>query len=267
MNQSKRITTFLGALLLAGQSLGSHAATVTYVLDHSNALPDGVDYLTVTISDDVEGQLDFWVDALSPLSDIAGDNFGIQKFAFNLTADMSGGDMHHGDEAHRGGEMYGMSGMHRNDEVHRKDGEHRPEHSREHEREHRHGDDGGIDAALSADDFILPDGWDVRFFGFGPDGFDIRLLGNGNNRQDPLHFSVLGLEFEDVIPGFSAHVAGFEYIIGECGGGEHEHGCRRITSAYFTGDRVAVIPLPAAFWLFGSGLLALAGLTRRVRRS
>jgi hypothetical protein len=264
MNNSKRITTFLVVLLLTSLSVGVRANTLTFVLDESNALPDGVDYLSVTLSDDVEGQLDFWVDTLSPLSGIAGENFGIQKFAFNLSPDLYSGNQEEGD-GHHGEEAPGMSGEHRNDEAHRAE--------QSLDREHGLGRVNPLDAILSAEDFILPDGWHVRIGKFGAGGgeFDIRLLGTGNNRQDPLHFSILGLELDDVIAGFSAQVAGFEYILGECGGDHGEgdaEGCRHISSAYFYGERPVVVPLPATLWLLGSGLLALAGVSRhRKRRS
>jgi hypothetical protein len=263
MNNSKRITTFIASLLLTGLSVGVHANTLTFVLDQSNALPDGVDYLTVTLSDDVEGQLDFWVDTLSPLSGIAGENFGIQKFSFNLSPDLYSVGPEEGEGHHEEAAAPGRSGEHRNDEAHRAE--------QSLDREHGQGKVSPLDAILSAEDFILPDGWDVRFgkFGAGGGDFDIRLLGNGNNRQDPLHFSILGLDLDDVLAGFSAHVAGFDYIIGECGGEHGEgdgEGCRHISSAYFYGDRPVVVPLPASLWLLGSGLLALAGVSRHRKR-
>ncbi len=63
----------------------SQAATVSYFLNQSNALPDGINYLQVTISDEgAPGSIDFKVEVLQPLLDLAGDNFGIQKFAFNI---------------------------------------------------------------------------------------------------------------------------------------------------------------------------------------
>jgi hypothetical protein len=73
--------TLLSAALLLSGAAG--AASVTYALDYSNALQDGTDYLTVTISE-ADGGLDFLFDAEAPLSDIAGSNFGIQSFAFSL---------------------------------------------------------------------------------------------------------------------------------------------------------------------------------------
>ena len=62
----------------------AQAASVSFFLDQSNRLPDGVNYLQVTIADGAAGAIDFTVTALQPLLDIAGNNFGIQDFAFNV---------------------------------------------------------------------------------------------------------------------------------------------------------------------------------------
>jgi hypothetical protein len=70
----------------------AHAASVSYYLDQSNAdpnLPDGVNYLRVTISDATYGldtaAIRFDVQLLPALTGIAGSNFGIQSFGFNTT--------------------------------------------------------------------------------------------------------------------------------------------------------------------------------------
>lgn len=65
----------------------AHAATV-FFLDQSNALPDGSNYLQVTLTD-TAGGVDFRVQTLAPLNDVAGGNFGIQKFGFNFADDAS----------------------------------------------------------------------------------------------------------------------------------------------------------------------------------
>ncbi len=268
MNSKNTRSLFVSLFLLVISS-ESLATTLSYVLDQSNALPDNVDYLTVTISDDVEGQLDFWVDVRSPLTDIAGKNFGIQKFAFNVGGDIVPGNYgHHRRDTHRQN-WWGDDGRHHRD---RREG-----HGDSARKDRRHSDRESclLDTLLAAEDFILPDGWNVKFGknrSHGGDGFNVRLLGNGSNRQDPLHFSVLGLELENVLAGFSAYVAGFEYISGDCGHGNgghkdrHAGGCRRrITSAYFFGDRPIVVPLPATVWLLGSGLLGFVGVAQRRR--
>jgi hypothetical protein len=77
---------FATLMLAAGQS---QAASISYFIDQSNALPDGTNYLKVTVSDGAEGSIDFTVEALQPLLDIAGENFGIQAFALNV---IPGGD-------------------------------------------------------------------------------------------------------------------------------------------------------------------------------
>jgi hypothetical protein len=74
--------------LLAAVSVApAHAMSVSYYLDQSNDLADGTNYLMVTISDSttVSGQIDFKVETLAALNGIAGTNFGIQDFAFNVT--------------------------------------------------------------------------------------------------------------------------------------------------------------------------------------
>jgi hypothetical protein len=207
------LKTILGSILVFTLLLASRAeaATVQYMLDQSNTLEDDIDYLLVTISDNQPGQLDFTVETQSALSDIAGSNFGIASFGFNL--------------------------------------------------------DSAID--LSGDSFLLPDKWKVQFDkGMSEAGkFDVRLLGTGQARQDPLQFSILGLGLENIIPGFASHVAGFEMeyygIEGHHHGFKGEHG---VSSAFFYGDRlVTAVPVPAAFWLFGSGMLLLGRVATRRR--
>ena len=81
MPNSKIAAALLTGLFMASSS---HAASVSYFLDQSNKLADGINYLKVTISDGAAGSIDFTVEALQPLLDLAGDNFGIQKFGFNI---------------------------------------------------------------------------------------------------------------------------------------------------------------------------------------
>lgn len=73
------------SLLAAFSSAPAHALSVSYFLDQSNDLPDGTNYLKVTISDGIAGLIDFKVETLAPLNSIAGSNFGIQAFGFNTT--------------------------------------------------------------------------------------------------------------------------------------------------------------------------------------
>lgn len=81
MPNSKIAAALLTGLFMASSS---QAASVSYFLDQSNKLSDGINYLKVTIADGAEGSVDFTVEALQPLLDLAGDNFGIQKFGFNI---------------------------------------------------------------------------------------------------------------------------------------------------------------------------------------
>lgn len=72
---------------LATIPCGAHAASVSYVLDQSNAdsaLPDGRAYLQVTVTDNGAGAVDFTIDALPALGDFAGANSGIRSFAFDV---------------------------------------------------------------------------------------------------------------------------------------------------------------------------------------
>jgi len=218
------LVKFARALISGAMLLGpamANASTVTYILDQSNVLDDNVDYLSVTISDDTEGQLDFRVITLSALSELAGENYGIQSFGLNLLDDLLSGE-----------------------------------------------------DQLSSVEFLLPEDWKVQFNKGMSEAskFDVRLSGTGSSRQDPLEFSVTGLDLDDISTNFAAHVAGFEFLAGECEPGDDEHvleggnegGCQEvITGAFFYGGRVSEIPLPPAILLLLSGLLGMVGITHR----
>jgi hypothetical protein len=62
-----------------------HAATVSYIIDQSNDLPDGTDYLQITISDSVSvaGDIDMVVQVIHESLPEPGGNFGLQSFYFN----------------------------------------------------------------------------------------------------------------------------------------------------------------------------------------
>ena len=199
----------VGALMLS--ALPARAASVSFSLDQSNALPDAISYLSVMLTENVSGGVDFRVQTLDPLNSIAGRNFGIQKFGFSFLNDTWG-------------------------EISN-----------------------------------LPDGWRVlsnrRMDGFGK--FDIRLQGKGKHRTDELSFTVDGVTLGDFGSLMSAHVAGFEWcrtderLYNWCG----DKFCT--TSAYFAGHmspssppNPSAVPVPAALWLFGSGLIGLVTVAR-----
>ena len=111
-----------------------------------------------------------------------------------------------------------------------------------------------------------PAGWSYDFdFGTDPnDGFnasefgrfDIEYKGEGNSRADPLGFrltvagdSLLNYALDNEKGfAFAAHIAGFD------NGGEE--------SGWFS-TSVSPIPVPAAFWLFGTALIGFIGYSRR----
>lgn len=265
-------TVFATGLLGAGSL---QAASVTYNLEYSNNatghisgdqwavtndIPnDGTTYATVTIDDDgqiSDGNGGFISDGLINFEVATGaywvgkedSGFGIQSFGFNLT-----------------GAATGL-------------------------------------VAADVDGSTLPSNWGatVNLDSLNQDGlggFDVTINKTGTmspNRQDPLVFSIdLGLDqstTDDIfdyiansIAGangsflFAAHIAGFvdqnllEPDAGaDCSGdaGATE-GCNVLTSAWFGTPEgfppAGVVPVPAAVWLFGSGLLGLVGIARRKR--
>src|SRR3989338_3685420 len=211
---------FVGALMLA--ALPAHAASVSFFLDQSNRLPDGPDdpdYLSVTL-DEIEGGVKVVVNTLDWFNGIKGDHFGIQKFGFSF-------------DGEAWGEVTGL-----------------PPHWRV--RENR------------------------RMDGFGR--FDIRLQGKGKNRMEELSFTVDGVTLGDFDSLMAAQVAGFEWcrIVDRRrndDGNDNDDRWRNdddegrrnwcegrncTTSAYFAGSMpVSQIPVPAAAWMLGSGLLGL----------
>ncbi len=197
-----------GALLM---SASAQSATMSYYLNQSNSLPDGVNYLQVTISDEnIAGDIDFSVQVLSDAFSVSGDNFGMQTFAFNYDLGLT------------------------------------------------------IDAANIAN--INPSTWSIsedQNAGGGFGRFEFQLSGTGASRTELLAFSISGVDGDSIDsyalgsmlnPGadefFAAHVAGFDMTNG-------------VTSAQFAGSTPAPVPVPAAFILFGSGLIGLAGFIRR----
>lgn len=209
-----RLTACAAAGMLCVAANVASAASVSYFLDQSNEnllLPDGTNYLKVTISDSISspGDIEFLVETLSPLSSIEDTNFGIQSFGFNSTQTLTGTNI-----------------------------------------------------------VGLPSGWGTSLNtnqdGFG--NFDFVESGTGSNRADPLGFRITGIlgdtvsDYAVLSSGnagegnvfFAAHVTGFMDV---------DPGAGTITSAYFGGS--TPVPVPAAVWLFGSGLLVLIGIARK----
>jgi hypothetical protein len=187
----------------------ANAATISYYLDQSNDLPDGINYAQVTISDGVGGDIDFDVQVLTAAFAVSGSNFGMQAFAFNYDTALS------------------------------------------------------VTASNISD--IDPSSWTISQDanaggGFGK--FEFQLSGSGSTRTETLSFSITGVSgdsINDYALGstlnpssgefFAAHIAGFDETDG-------------VTSAQFAGS-TPVVPVPAAVWLFATGLLGLVGVARR----
>lgn len=93
MTTAKNSTVRASALLMLGLATAGNAsaASLSYVLDQSGSMADNVGYLQVTISDGLDGAIDFAVRLLEPLREVAGDRFGIQKFSFNIAPGASAG--------------------------------------------------------------------------------------------------------------------------------------------------------------------------------
>ena len=251
------------AMTLAGGMIaasGANAASVTYGLNINNVYTTNPaeTYVAVTIEDGTgahTGDIKFTVDAnnslfdTTPFIDTEGvdqtfENFGIQSFGFNI--------------------------------------------------------DVASDLIFTNLAIVYPDlaspgygNWltdtDRAQDGYGK--FDLVVQDGGSSRQDPLMFWITEV-VDDTIDTyalasqntnntnywFAAHVTDFntgEYGWRLTGSGENcndgDTNCvyQLLTSAYFSGGDgsgggppAGVIPVPAAVWLFGSGLLGLVGIAR-----
>jgi hypothetical protein len=224
----------------------SQAGSISYYLDQSNRLSDGVNYLLVTISDDgKDGVIDFKVEALQPLIDLAGDQFGIQMFGFNVvggtrTEARSVSRLPDGWKVHNGGRMDGFGLFDITMEATRRGHDDSLKTNGNGHDEHGNGKGLGHDGAL--------------------------------NLVEPLTFSIVGVKLDDLLSyvdlstgrapeGFSfffARVTGLN--LGDCDPGKGTPGtCDN--SAYFGGT--SAVPAPGALWLMGTGVAGL--VVRRLR--
>ena len=210
MNLNRFSNTFYLLLLSTLLTATVQAASVSYYIDQSNALPDGVNYAQVTISDSNTniGDIDFLVEIIPSAFSVSPDaNFGMQTFSFNYDTTLSNSDMNITN----------------------------------------------IDPSWSISANNNAGG------GFGKFGFE--LSGTGSTRTDVLSFSISGITGDtpmsyatgsELNPSsgefFATHIAGFDLTEG-------------VTSAQFAGS--SPVPVPAAAWLFASGLLGLVGYARR----
>lgn len=188
----------LFAFMMAMALAPSHAATVSFYLNESNRLPDGIDYVSVNLTENLAGGVDVLALTLDPLNDLRFCDFGIQRFSFSL--------------------------------------------------------DGGTMADVTG----LPDGWKVKsdrgMTGFGR--FDAEILGKAGARADILSFTINGVGIDDFESYFSVKVAGLNNSFGP-------------SNAFFGGSlenrdiNLTAMPVPAAAWLFSSGLVGLTVVSRR----
>ena len=68
-------------------TMQANAASLAVYLDEVNVdlgFSEGTNYLKVTVSDGADGNIDFTVETLDSLSNLAGSNFGIQSFSLNF---------------------------------------------------------------------------------------------------------------------------------------------------------------------------------------
>ena len=242
-----RNSIIAGTALALGVALGAadaEAASVSIFLDQTNKqgfLPAETDFLKVTISDGADGDIDFLVETLPTLKDFKGKSqkpYGIDAFSFN----------------------FGSSGARL----------------------------GNIELPYDWN-YGAPDQKDNPF-GI----FDATLSTNKKSqRTDYLEFSITDVDGDspfDYLQDLSLGEAPlgnyqFQVNFGGLGLGKQPAVCRDdhpgkakaskfsdpefcaprghgISDAKFAGG-TSVVPIPAAAWLFGSGLLGLIGMGRR----
>ena len=216
-NMEARYKTIGLFSVLAGCLFASsqvNAASVSYYLDQSNDLANGVNYAQVTLADSVDfvGDIEVTVEVITSAFPTPLSNFGMQAFYFNYDNDLT----------------------------------------------------------VNAANIIVldPSDWTVSTVinaGGGFDKFEFGIVGNGSNRTELLNFRITGVvgdTIESYAQGseflnpastqyFAAHIAGYD------------DGLSGNTGGKFAGS--SFVPIPAAVWLFGSGLVLLLGWTRKSR--
>jgi hypothetical protein len=81
MPRLKQYSLFLCLMTMAALS---HAASVSFFLNESNRLSDGINYLSVNLTENMAGGVDVLAKTLDPLNNLSTNHFGIQKFAFSF---------------------------------------------------------------------------------------------------------------------------------------------------------------------------------------
>jgi hypothetical protein len=204
---------FSAFVLMMFAAGSASASSISYFMDQSNDLVDGVNYAKVTIDDDgIVGNINFTVEVIASAFPTPFSNFGMQTFSFNYDPAL---DVPLGN----------------------------------------------ISAANIVN--VLPSEWDIvedKNAGGGFGKFDFAAKGDGSTRTSILTFSISGVvgdtidsyalgNADDSGEYFAAHIAG--YADGATGN----------TSGQFAGS--TAVPVPAAVWLFGSGLGILGWMRRR----
>lgn len=112
------------------------------------------------------------------------------------------------------------------------------------------------DKTLDISNIVLPDGWKAMP-GNPRDEFNIQLSAKGNARLDSLTFSIPGVTLQDIQPGFSMQLWGIV-----ASGNTYFTGSSQAFNDVVVNPGNSAVPVPAAAWLFSSGLLGLLSVAR-----